>query len=496
MAQMLPYKTLIIIDRASTVPVYIQITNQFISLITRGLLKSNAALPSSRKLSELLDINRNTVKTAYDELILQGWVESVSRKGLFVLSNLPEIDALSIDKKTNPDEEVALSFTWNKPGITDWYDTNFQERKLTIDDGFPDVRLTPIDSLMREYRSLANTHYGRPFLHYGSARGSLNLRIAISEYLSRTRGLVVDTQDLLITKGSQMAIYLCAQLLLSEGDKIAVGESNYIAANETFRRQKAELVKIPVDDQGMDIDHLEQTLRSVSIKAVYVIPHHHWPTTVTLSMERRLKLLQLARQHHFAIIEDDYDYDFHYRNKPYIPMASIDHHQNVLYLGSICKTFAPGIRVGYLAGPSHFIQDAANIRRFIDYHGDTLLEEALAAMYNNGEMERHFRKSIKKYRKRRDHLCQILAERFKEYLTFKKPDGGMAIWVEFHKNVNLNQLIERLRIQGVKMITPELYNNDGFDKNGLRLGFASLDIDEMDRVMAQMEEAVKGSLLG
>ncbi len=143
-----------------------------------------------------------------------------------------------------------------------------------------------------------------------------------------------------------------------------------------------------------------------------------------MSMERRLKLLELAKEHRFAILEDDYDFDFHYDNKPYLPLASIDRNQNVIYIGSITKTFAPALRIGFMIGPPAFINAAASLRELIDKQGDTVMEEAFAVMFENGEMDRYFRKSLKIYKQRRDYFCATLEADFKNDILFKTPKAA------------------------------------------------------------------------
>jgi GntR family transcriptional regulator/MocR family aminotransferase len=488
-AQMLPYKSLIQVDRKSSVTLHIQVCNTFISLITSGTLQPADILPGSRILAELIGINRNTVKLAYEELISQGWAESVERKGVFVLSKLPVLSKAKIPE-TGQNNAKQEAFIWTnkfadvKPG------RNLQKTELTIDDGFPDVRLTPIDLLMREYRSISRRGYGKNFLKYGSSKGSEHLRSAICNYLSNTRGLTVSIEDLLITKGSQMGIYLAAQLLISAGDNVAVGLSNYSIADDSFKYAGANLVRVQVDGNGMDVDHLEQILQNTKIKAVYIIPHHHCPTTVTMSMDRRLKLLKLAREHRFAIIEDDYDFDFHYENKPYLPLASIDHNQNVIYIGSITKTFAPALRIGFMTGPSAFINAAASLREMIDKQGDTVLEEAFAAMYDNGEMDRYFRKALKIYRQRRDIFCGILKTDFKDEISFKVPEGGLAVWTMWNERIDVIKLAEEAAKKRLHIDDGNFYKNELFKTNGLRLGFASLDESEMIEALGILKKIV------
>lgn len=480
MIQILPYKSLIQLKRDSNLSLYIQICNSFITLITNGTLLPASRLPSSRILADLIDVNRNTVKLAYEELINQGWAESVERKGIFVISNLPILTKNRLEHPvTNIDAEA--SFVWTNSFETGLISPNFQKSTLTIDDGFPDVRLTPVDHLMREYRSISKKFYGKNFLKYGDSKGSERLRVALSGYLSNTRGLVANQNNILITKGSQMGIYLAARLLINSSDSIAVGTSNYGPADKTFKHFGAQLIRIPVDDFGMDVSYLEQILEHKVIKAVYIIPHHHFPTTVTMNMERRLKLLDLAKTYRFAIIEDDYDFDFHYNNKPYIPLASIDHNHNVIYIGSITKTFAPALRIGFLIGPSKFVEASTALRQLIDKQGDSLLEEAFASLIENGDMERHFRKSLKIYKNRRDLFCEILHSSFRDSIEYKIPEGGLAVWSMFDKTIDLKKLSQFAGKQGLSIGDGSFYKNDVFDDNGLRLGFASINESEMQQ---------------
>jgi len=462
----------------------------FISLITDGTLQPSDPLPSSRTLAELIGINRNTVKLAYEELISQGWAESIERKGVFVLSSLP---ILAQTRHIEPNKSNASegAFLWKNNFKNAIPSKNFQKTALAIDDGFPDVRLAPIDQLMREYRSISRKFYGKNFLKYGSPKGSEHLRASISNYLSKTRGLLVPPENILMTKGSQMGIYLAARLLLQPSDQIAVGTSNYTAADITFRQTGAQLLRIPVDENGMDVDYLEEQLLHTTIRAVYIIPHHHCPTTVTLSMDRRLKLLKLAKEYRFAIIEDDYDFDFHYDNKPYLPLASIDHNQNVIYIGSVTKTFAPALRIGFMTGPTTFIEAATSLRELIDRQGDTALEEAFALMFDNGEMDRYFRKSLKIYKERRNLFCELLKSEFANEIEFKIPEGGLAVWSIFDKHIDLVNMSETALKKGLYIDNGVFHQNESFVSNGLRMGFASLDEKEMMKALGILKLSIR-----
>jgi GntR family transcriptional regulator/MocR family aminotransferase len=486
---MLPYKTLIQVDRNSSVSLHIQVCNIFILLITDGTLQPSDVLPSSRILADLIGIARNTVKLAYEELISQGWAESAERKGIFVLSKLP-VRSKAVQSAAGSDKNDAATFLWKKNFGKILPNENLQQVTLAIDDGFPDVRLAPVDLLMREYRSLSRRYQGKNFLKYSNAMGSENLRIALQGYLAHSRGLTTSAKNILITKGSQMGIFLAAQLLLEHGDQIAVGVSNYGSADDTFRFTGASLMRIPVDDHGMEVDDLEKRLKKNKIKAVYIIPHHHFPTTVTMSMERRMKLLNLAKEYQFAIIEDDYDFDFHYDNKPYVPLASIDHHHNVIYIGSISKTFAPALRIGFMVASQGFLESASTIRQLIDKQGDTLLEEAFAVLFNDGEMDRHFRKSLKIYKHRRNIFCDMIKAKLNDAVDFKTPEGGLGVWVNFDKQIDLPKLSANAAKNGLYIGDGSYYQNETFAPNALRMGFASLRENEMEQALAILTKSL------
>jgi len=194
--------------------------------------------------------------------------------------------------------------------------------------------------------------------------------------------------------------------------------------------------------------------------------------------------LQLAEKYGFAIFEDDYDFDFHYQSKPLMPLASADHAGMVLYCGSFTKAISPGFRVGYLIGPENVIAHFAQIRRIIDRQGDTVLENAMAELLQNGIIQRHLRKSLRIYKQRRDFFCELMKDKLGSYVNFQIPDGGMAVWTKFEENINLTLLAERA-------LKRDLYfSNGNFHGTGnyTRLGFASSNMDELEKSIGVLSE--------
>ncbi|WP_431214503.1 PLP-dependent aminotransferase family protein [Puia sp. P3] len=256
--------------------------------------------------------------------------------------------------------------------------------RLIIDDGHPDSRLAPLELLGREYRARLNNRGGRQQVYATMTAGSPRMREAMVGYLADTRGMQASVPNILITHGAQMSIYIAAQLLLRPGDAVVVGEPGYYVATQVFENMGANLLRAPVDEYGIDVDAVERLCRGKIVRMLYLVPHHHHPTTVTLSPERRMRLLEIAEKYNFAIVEDDYDYDFHYSSSPYLPLAASGHNNRVVYIGSFSKSLSSSIRVGFMVGPEAFILEGVYLRRLIELRGDNHMEDALAELIRNG----------------------------------------------------------------------------------------------------------------
>lgn len=477
------FKELIVIDKKVETAIYLQITNAIVHNIRRGRIRRGLKLPGTRELAAVLGIHRQTMVAAFNELEAQGWITTIPRKGTFVVQQLPEIKPVKIQQgeiREKYPEKAGFSIDEKYFNIFPTSDFS-TARQLVIDDGFPDIRLAPIELLMRELRSLSKQGAFKKHFNYGSSKGPLHLRETLAAYLSDTRGLPISTDNIMITKGAQMGVYLAASVLIKPGDHVIVGEPGYFAVNLTFEQLGAQLHRVPVDDFGIDVDAIEELCKKKKIRLVYVIPHHHNPTTVTLTPERRLRLLELAATYKFAIIEDDYDYDFHYSSNPVLPMASLDQHGNVIYIGTLSKTLAPAIRVGFMVAPVNFIEAVSNFRKSVDFQGDTMMEVAIAELYRNGTIARHVKKAVKTYQERRDHFCGLLKDKLGDKISFKIPDGGMSVWVTFN-NTDLKQIVEKAAPKGLILNDASKYNKH-FNYNASRFGFASLNFEEQERAV-------------
>lgn len=473
---MLPFSTLLSLDKTAKTPVFLQIASGLTENIRRGIIPAGTLLPGTRTMSESLCVHRKTVVAAYEELIAQGWIETQQGKGTFVSQKLPEIKPVAF-RGSAPSNQTSIKAGFpfqadpllNLPLVT-------SSNALAFNDGFPDVRIAPWDALSRAYRTTLRQGFRKNLLFYGDTTGEPSLRAAMTDYLRESRGLQIGIENVLITRGTMMAIHLATQCIVQPGEVVVVGQVSYTSCNLILRQGGANLMTVPVDELGIDVDAIEQICLKTPVRMVYVTPHHQHPTTVIMPAERRIKLLQLARKYGFCVLEDDYDYDFHYNSNPILPLAAADTGRNVVYVGSLSKVFSPALRIGYVVAPAEVIQAMANLRRIIDRQGDNLLEASVAVMFRDGEMRRHLKKAQKIYHQRRDLFCDGLKSELGHAIEFSKPTGGLAVWAKFDPALPLSKIAPKSRANGL-WISDGLHYGSGL--NATRLGFAAVNEEEI-----------------
>lgn len=453
-----PWKLEIRIDHKSQKAVYLQIADAVISDIQSGRLSSGDALPGSRNLAEMLHVNRNTIVEALNVLLNEEWIVSKERKGTFVASTLPGFDKQRKMEIAAPDDAVPK-----------------QHYRIVFDDGYPDSKIAPVTELARGYRQIFNRNARWQMMGYGCEFGHADFIEAIVQMLNHQRGMQVNGRAICVTRGSQMAMYLAAQCICSKGDFVMVENPGYQPAWKAFEIAGATLLPVRVDKDGLVIEDVMNHLKKHSrIKAIYTTPHHQYPTTVTLSRQRRLELICLSNQHGFTIIEDDYDNEFHFGYRPVLPMSSFAELHNYVYIGTMSKVVAPALRIGYLvSNDAALVAKVGELRKIIDVQGDGIMEQAVLQLINDGTLKRHIKKATSYYKAKRDYTVSLLNAYLKDKADYAVPEGGLAIWVQPKQKQDWPQIEEKMAISGVKILPPEHYTNDP-SVNGIRLGYGSL----------------------
>lgn len=483
-----PYESFILINRSSEISIYMQISNQLINAIQRGFLPFGIKLPGTRALSIILQVHRNTIVAAYDELFAQGWVESLPNKGTFVIGKNQKKPFQIKDFEKNNLEHYPKStgFSFKTSNILD-NPFEYSNCEYIFNDGVPDIRLTQIDHHSRIYSSILKRKAHK--IGQYNQDGSEFFKKNLSEFLNLSRGLPISKNNLLITRSTEMSIYIVSEILLSENDIVLVGALSYFSVNMIFQKAGVKIQPISIDEEGINVEEVREACKKQKIRMLYLTPHHHYPTTVTLSAKRRLELLNLANEFGFIILEDDYDYDFHYDKSPILPLASADTNGMVIYIGSFGKSLVPGFRTGFIVAPENLMIEMRKYLGIIDRQGDVLMEHVLGEMIAEGEINRYLKKSLKTYQERRDYFVSLLDKNLGDYIDFQKPSGGLAVWMKWKIPVNLMQLSRNCAQNNLFIPKTLLYQNKNL--TAMRLGFGNLNLYEMDKSIEILSENIK-----
>lgn len=461
-----PWKLELEIDRKSGKAIYLQIADTIISDIQSGRLKAGDALPGSRVLAAMLKINRNTVVEAYQVLINEEWAISKDRKGIFVSDRLPSLgiqprnNILKDHEHTGPDIPFLINF----------------------DDGHPDSKIAPVKELGRAYRQIFNRKAKWQMMGYTDVHGDIEFRKAVSQMLNHQRGMHSNEDEISITRGSQMAMFLTAQCLVEAGDAVVVENPGYQPAWRTFEHAGAKLLPISVDEEGLVVDDILHLLKQGNkIKAICITPHRQYPTTVTLSLARRLKLVELSNTYGITIIEDDYDNEFHFGYRPLLPLSSFPELDHYVYIGTMSKVVAPALRIGYLATKDqNLLQKIGKLRKMIDVQGDIIMEQAVLQLIRDGAVKKHIKKATIHYKHKRDFVHNLLEKHLKNQADFSLPDGGLAFWIVPKVKLNWDKVTDLLLDKNIRIIHPEQYSFST-PVNGFRLSYGSLSEEQLEQ---------------
>jgi GntR family transcriptional regulator/MocR family aminotransferase len=370
--------------------------------VASGRLQAGEWLPSLRELGASFGVHRHTVEVAVDVLVAEGLLETLPRRGVRVVPPAPLPDAGRVRRSPHPAPRFRL---------VRGKDAAAEERvrpppgAIPLHSAIPDASLLPAAELRAAYADALSGPSALP-LAAVDGQGFPPLRREIVRYLRRARGLVVD--DVLLTHGSQEGIALAAEVLVSPGDAVGVESPGYLPAIDVFRELGAELVPLPVDAQGLRVDALSEVLGRRALRLLYVTPNHQYPTTASLTLPRRAALLELTRRHGVPVLEDDYDHEYHYRGTPQAPLAAWQGADHVIYVGTLSKLVAPGVRIGFAAGPEPVLAAMRRRRALVTRGNDGVTQAAMSAFMVDGGFERHVRRARRVYLARRDAALRVL----------------------------------------------------------------------------------------
>ena len=435
-----------------------QLYEQLRQAITGGRLLPGDQLVPSRQLAGELGVSRHTVTTAYGRLVAEGYAEGRAGGGSVVASaSAAPLRAAGAAAALRPSRRFAGWSPYFRPPA---YGCRFDMRP-----GLPDPSLFPAELWRRRVAAAVAAEHAE----YGDPAGKLRLRRAIAGWVARSRSVAAAEDTVVVTCGAQHAVDLVARVLLEPGDCVAVEDPGYVPVVRLFGALGAEVVGVPVDDQGLVVDRLPPSAR-----IVYVTPSHQYPLGMTMSMPRRRALLRWAERHDAAVIEDDYDTEFRYVDRPLEPLQALDAGGRVVYVGSFSKTFSPSVRLGFAVVPKPLAEPVAALRQLVDWHPPAAMQTALAGFIDDGLLDKHIRRSRRVYAERHHLLIEALSGPLAGQLTARTPNAGLHVAAGLRCGLRENDVLQAAARHGI--VTSGLH--DCFHtvpaRSGLLIGFGAV----------------------
>lgn len=457
----------------SALPLYSRIQRGIRQLILDGALDSGKPLPASRSLAKSLDVSRDTVESAYSQLHAEGFIERRVGSGSFVSERAKRLPGRGTTRRTGTHNETPrLSQRGNAQFLSGGLRDFLVPRPFAP--GVPETRSFPLHIWERLERQVLK-EYGTQALLHSPPQGMMPLRHAIADYVNLERGAHATAERVLVLTSSQQALTLCATVLLDAGDRIFIEDPVYHGARKAFEAAGLECVPVPLDANGMQVEQLNQAAKSArnSAKAVFLTPSHQFPTGATLALNRRLAVIEWARQNQSWIIEDDYDSEFHYAGKPTACVQGLDPHERTIYIGTFTKSLFPGLRIGYMVLPSSLVAPMTVARTLLDGHSAPIPQLTLARFIEGGHFGAHIRIMRAVYAERRNVLVRLVRQHLSEFVEPQVPAGGMQMPCIFIRDIPERKAVESAHRAGIDLLGLTTLHISSRHQAGFLMGFAA-----------------------
>jgi len=474
-----PY-TALALDPSSSEPLYRQLYEALRGAILAGQLKPGTRLQSTREMAAELGVSRNTVMNAFEQLLAEGYLEGQVGSGtyvsralpdemLFIRAALPRAAQVSSKGRALSERGAALAHTM----LTASQDLS---RVRAFRPGTPALNAFPADLwsklLARRWRNPP-----RELLGYADAAGYRPLREAIAAYLGVARAVRCDAEQVIIVAGAQQALDLTARLLLNVGDAAWIEDPGYLGTRAAFMAAGARVVPVPIDDEGLDVQAGARA--AADARLVYVSPSHQYPLGVTMSLARRLALLEWARAAGAWIIEDDYDSEYRYARRPLAAMQGLDQDGRVIYLGTFSKVMFPSLRIGYVVAPADLVDAFVAARGVLSRFTPSIDQAALADFIDEGHFTRHIRRMRTLYGERQGMLVEAARRELTGLLDVKPHEAGIHLVGWLREGLDDRRAQEEAARHNVEAQALATFSIKHYHRAGLMLGYAGYDEREI-----------------
>lgn len=366
---------------------------------------------------------------------------------------------------------------------------------ISLAGGLPAPETFPVETIKKIAAEVLDKHADKA-LQYGTTKGFTPLRLALAQWMEKRYGIPMSKVEIMTVAGSQQALDLIGRVFINPGDIIVVEAPTYLAAIQAFKYYDPEFVSIPLDDEGMRVDLLEEKLEELKrqgkrVKIVYTVSTFQNPAGVTMSLERRKRLVELANEYDFLIVEDGPYSELRYSGEPVPPIKHFDDEGRVIYLGTFSKILAPGFRIGWVAAHPHLIRKMEIAKQSIDLCTNTFGQTIAWKYVEDGHLDEHIPKIIEFYKPRRDAMLEALEEHMPEGVKWTKPEGGMFVWVTLPEGIDTKLMMEKAVAKGVAYVPGEAFFVHRDVKNTMRLNFTYVPEEKIREGVKRLAETIK-----
>ena len=474
-----------------TSPIYQQVYDHLRAAILAGRLETGMKLPSTRLLAAELGISRNTVLNAYDQLIAEGYIESVEGKGTFVTQVLPEQHLTTPPRLKPPDREAerpALRLSQRVKDVLATPVLSYGEKErpsYAFRTGLPSMDAFPYETWAKYVAREAHRLHPASLMTQ-DIMGYPPLREAIANHVTLARQVRCTPHQVIVVSGAQGALDLAARVLLNPGDKVWVEDPGYPGARGALVAAEAQLVPIPVDDNGLMVEVGIQ--RAPDARLAYLTPSHQFPLGVSLSLARRLALLNWAAKAGSYILEDDYDSEYRFAGRPLASLQGLDDNDRTIYIGTFSKVLFPALRLGYVVVPEALVDAFGAMRHYVDGHTSSLEQRALTDFMADGHFVRHIRRMRVLYAERRNLLLEAARSLPLEIVA---PETGMHLIGWLPDSIDDQQVARQAAAHNVNVLPISSLAMTAKSRSGLVLGYAGVDKHEIQEGVARLSAALR-----
>jgi GntR family transcriptional regulator/MocR family aminotransferase len=487
---------LIALDAGSETPLYRQLYNYLRKSILTGQLAPGTRLQSSREIAKELDVSRNTVVNAFEQLLAEGYLEGQVGSGTYVSRALPE-ELLNVKTMTRRSytraggkgqrlSERGKVFAAFAPSVP-----RAPEKVRPFQSGVPALDSFPFEA----WSKLASRHWRRPansLLAYGEPQGHAPLRRAVASYLGVARAVRCTPEQVIIVDGAQMAFDLIARVLLDPGDTAWMEEPGYLGARMALVASGARLVYVPVDAEGLDVAAGAEL--DPNARLIYVTPSHQFPLGMTMSLPRRLALLEWASRVGAWVMEDDFDSEYRYEGRPIASLQGLDNDGRVVYIGTFSKFLFPSLRLGYIVAPPALVDAFIAARAMVGRHSPSVEQAILTDFIEEGHFGRHIRRMRLLYAERQTLLINALQKECGDLLEVEPAAGGIQLVAWLPDGLDDVEVSREAAARGLETRPMSIFYAGKPPRAGLELGYAAFNRNEIRKGAAQLSAVIRSCI--